>query len=158
LRRKRPGEGSGAASATAMDEETKKKVEATVLDILREFFTEDKVRDTASERLGIDLSAPDLKPFIRGVLEGYLRSFLSQNDEKQDAEKKEGAGVEGEVEPEEKNDEEEKGGSGGKMERDGTGNLILCRVSFPFSASNSELGRFSLALCSIRSIPFSLGC
>jgi hypothetical protein len=74
LRRKRPGEGSGAASATAMDEETKKKVEATVLDILRESFTEDKVRDAASERLGIDLSAPDLKPFIRGVLEGYLRS------------------------------------------------------------------------------------
>jgi hypothetical protein len=148
LRRKRPGEGSGAASATAMDQETKKKVEVTVLDILRESFTEGKVRAAAAERLGIDLSAPDLKPFIRGVLEGYLRSLLSQNDEEQEAEKKEGAGVEGEVEPEER-DEEEKGEGGGKRERDDTGDLILCRVSFTFRASNSALGPFSLALRSI---------
>ncbi|KAK2630807.1 hypothetical protein QOZ80_UnG0725440 [Eleusine coracana subsp. coracana] len=108
-----------------MEEEMKKKVEAAVLHILRESFTEGKVRAAAAERLGFDLSAPDRKLFVRGVFEGYLRSLHSQEEEDQD-----GTGVEGKDEPEEKQDEEEKGGGGGrKRERDDAGDLILCRLA-----------------------------
>ena len=68
-----------------MDEATKKKVEATVLEILRgsdmDSVTEYKVRSAAADRLGIDLSAPDRKLFVRGVVEGYLTSLSSQEVE-----------------------------------------------------------------------------
>jgi len=90
----------------AMDEATKKKVEAAVLEILRgsdmESVTEYKVRKAAADRLGIDLSIPDRKLFVRGVVEEYLRSLSSQ---------------------------EEEGKGGGKREYDDQGDLILCRVS-----------------------------
>lgn len=136
-----------------MEEETKTKVEATVLDILRESFTESKVRAAAADRLGIDLSAPDLKLFVRGVFQRYLRSLPFQEEEEKD-----GAGVEGKGKPDEKQDEEEKGkdGGGGKRERDDAGDLVLCRVS-SLSPSAPRNPRSGPSLF-VRSIPFQSGC
>jgi cobalamin biosynthesis protein CobT len=125
-----------------MDEATKKKVEATVLEILRgsdmESVTEYKVRKAAADRLGIDLSIPDRKLFVRGVVEGYLRSLSSQEEaEAEAAEEQGGAGGESkDKEQEEEEDEEEEGKGGGKREYDDQGDLILCRVS-SFSRTSS---------------------
>jgi cobalamin biosynthesis protein CobT len=129
-----------------MDEATKKKVEATVLEILRgsdmESVTEYKVRKAAADRLGIDLSIPDRKLFVRGVVEGYLRSLSSQEEaEAEAAEEQGGAGGESkdkeqEEEEEEEDEEEEEGKGGGKREYDDQGDLILCRVS-SFSRTSS---------------------
>uniref|UniRef100_A0A0D3ET21 DEK-C domain-containing protein n=1 Tax=Oryza barthii TaxID=65489 RepID=A0A0D3ET21_9ORYZ len=98
-----------------MDEETQKKVESTVLEILRgsdmESLTEFKVRTAAADRLGIDLSIPDRKRFVRRVVEGYLES-LSQEDEQ-----------------EQQQEQAEERGGGTKREYDDEGDLILCRLS-----------------------------
>jgi len=124
----------------AMDEATKKKVEAAVLEILRgsdmESVTEYKVRKAAADRLGIDLSIPDRKLFVRGVVEEYLRSLSSQEEaEAEEEEEQGGAGRESkdkeqeEEEEEEEEEDEEEGKGGGKREYDDQGDLILCRVS-----------------------------
>ena len=114
-----------------MDEATKKKVEAAVLEILRgsdmESVTEYKVRKAAADRLGIDLSTPDRKLFVRGVVEEYLRSLSSQ--EEAEAE------------------EEEEGKGGGKREYDDQGDLILCRVSSFSRTSSLALVRSMPIIC-----------
>jgi cobalamin biosynthesis protein CobT len=124
-----------------MDEATKKKVEATVLEILRgsdmESVTEYKVRKAAADRLGIDLSIPDRKLFVRGVVEGYLRSLSSQEEaEAEAAEEQGGAGGESKDKEQEEEEEEEDEEEGGKREYDDQGDLILCRVS-SFSRTSS---------------------
>jgi hypothetical protein len=123
-----------------MDEATKKKVEETVLEILRgsdmESVTEYKVRSAAADRLGIDLSASDRKLFVRGVVEGYLSSLSSQEAEEEQQQQgrdgEEAKGGEGEVDEEEEEEEEE--GGARKREYDDNGDLILCRVSSSFRA------------------------
>ncbi|KAL6614655.1 hypothetical protein ACP70R_036925 [Stipagrostis hirtigluma subsp. patula] len=131
-----------------MDEKTKKEVEATVLDILRasdmESVTEYKVRAAAAERLGIDLSVPDRKLFVRGVVESYLRSLPSQEEEEEE-EQQDGAGGEGkgkqaeeEDEEDEDEEEEEEKKGGGKWEYDDQGDLILCRLSTKRRVTLSE--------------------
>lgn len=137
-----------------MDEATKKKVEATVLEILRgsdmESVTEYKVRKAAADRLGIDLSIPDRKLFVRGVVEGYLRSLSSQEEaEAEAAEEQGGAGGESkdkeqEEEEEEEDEEEEEGKGGGKREYDDQGDLILCRLSSKRRVTLSEFKGRSL--------------
>jgi hypothetical protein len=118
-----------------MDEETKKKVEDTVQEILRgadmASVTEYKVRSAAADRLGIDLSVPDRKLFVRGVVENYLRSLSSKEvEEQQDGAGEEENDKQGEEEDdEEEEEEEEKGGGKKKLEYDDNGDLILCRVS-----------------------------
>ena len=81
-----------------MDEETQKKVESTVLEILRgsdmESLTEFKVRTAAADRLGIDLSIPDRKRFVRRVVEGYLESLSQEDEQEQQQEQAGGAGEE----------------------------------------------------------------
>lgn len=61
-----------------MDSESRRKIEDTVLDILRktnlEEMTEFKVREVTSERLGIDLSDTEHKSFVRSVIERFLLS------------------------------------------------------------------------------------
>lgn len=63
-----------------MTSATREKIEETVKEILKhadmEEMTEFKVRMTASERLGLDLSDADNKKFIRGVLESFLLSTI----------------------------------------------------------------------------------
>lgn len=61
-----------------MEPESRRKIEETVVDILRntslDEMTEFKVRAAASERLGIDLSDVERKSFVRGVVESFLIS------------------------------------------------------------------------------------
>lgn len=71
-----------------MDSESRRKIEGTVLDILRKTsldeMTEFKVRVAASERLGIDLSDIDHKSFVRGVVENFLLSAAAPESEPPD--------------------------------------------------------------------------
>ena len=129
-----------------MDEATKKKVEATVLEILRgsdmDSVTEYKVRSAAADRLGIDLSVPDRKLFVRGVVEGYLTSLSSQEVEEEQQQQggagEEAKGDEKEDEEEEEQEEEEEEGGARKKEYDDQGDLILCLVSSSSRASNAQ--------------------
>lgn len=117
------------------------------MEILRgadmESVTEYKVRSAAADRLGIDLSVPDRKLFVRGVVENYLRSLPSEEEEEQ----QDGAGEAGkdiqeeeeEDEEEEEEEEEEKGAGKKKLEYDDQGDLILCRVSSGFHDSSRHL-------------------
>lgn len=88
-----------------MEPELKSQIEETVLEILKssdmEATTEYKVRKSASEKLGIDLSEPDRKKLVRNVVQTYLQ------------EQQQGKEV-----------EEEEGGK----EYDDDGDLIICRV------------------------------
>ncbi|TVU03290.1 hypothetical protein EJB05_51183 [Eragrostis curvula] len=122
-----------------MDEGTKKKVEVTVLEILRgadmDSVTEYKVRSAAADRLGIDLSVPDRKLFVRGVVENYLRSLPSEEEEQQ----QDSAGGEGKDKQEEEDEEEEEEKDGKKKrEYDDQGDLILCRLSTKRRVTLSE--------------------
>ncbi|KAM0911245.1 hypothetical protein ACQ4PT_013622 [Festuca glaucescens] len=132
-----------------MDEKTQKKVEAAVLEILRgsdmASLTEYKVRSAAADRLGIDLSLPDRKLFVRRLVEDYLESLADEEEKKQqggsgeegekkehrqegeEEEQKEEKVEEEEEEGEEEEEEEKKGGVG--KELDDNGDLILCRLS-----------------------------
>jgi len=128
-----------------MDEATKKKVEATVLEILRgsdmDSVTEYKVRSAAADRLGIDLSAPERKLFVRGVVEGYLTSLSSQEveeEQQQGGAGEEAKGDEKEDEEEEEQEEEEEEGGARKKEYDDQGDLILCRLSTKRRVTLSE--------------------
>ncbi|KAG2591108.1 RNA polymerase II transcriptional coactivator KELP-like [Panicum virgatum] len=132
-----------------MDEATKKKVEATVLEILRgsdmDSVTEYKVRSAAADRLGIDLSVPERKLFVRGVVEGYLTSLSSQEVEEEQqqgdaGEEAKGGEKEDEEEEEQEQEEEEEEEEGGarKKEYDDQGDLILCRLSTKRRVTLSE--------------------
>ncbi|GAU13661.1 hypothetical protein TSUD_347650 [Trifolium subterraneum] len=64
-----------------MEAETRRKVEDMVLDILQKSdiqeTTEFTIRVAASERLGIDLSGPETKRFVRTIIETYLLSIAA---------------------------------------------------------------------------------
>jgi len=67
-----------------MEAETQRKVEEMVLDILKKSnideTTEFTIRVAASERLGIDLSGPETKQFVRTIIESYLLSIATDAD------------------------------------------------------------------------------
>lgn len=67
-----------------MEAETRRKVEEMVLDILKKSnideTTEFTIRVAASERLGIDLSGPETKQFVRTIIESYLLSIATDAD------------------------------------------------------------------------------
>ncbi|GKU87926.1 hypothetical protein SLEP1_g2253 [Rubroshorea leprosula] len=107
-------------------EEIPRKIEETVKEILRtadmEEMTEFKVRAAASERLGIDLSDMEHRRFVRGVVESFLLSTAEETDEAKEAdlvlhEQTKEAVREGE-EP-----------ARTKMEVDGDGNRLICKLS-----------------------------
>ncbi|KAJ0250303.1 RNA polymerase II transcriptional coactivator KELP [Hirschfeldia incana] len=104
-----------------MDEESKVKIEKTVREILNESdmteMTEFKVRNLASERLGIDLSDKSRKSFVRGI----VKSFLEEVESKQQQDK--------EGEEEEEVERAKDGGGKGDKELDDDGDLIICRLS-----------------------------
>lgn len=124
-----------------MDAATKEKVEETVVEILRTAdmlkMTEFNVRTLAGEKLGIDLSEPSRKKFVRQIVEG----FLQQQQQIDAPEGGSGGGEVEEVQQEEEQEEEEeesnKRRSDGK-EYDEAGDLIICQVSslIPFSVLN----------------------
>ncbi|KAK8711358.1 hypothetical protein V6N13_146642 [Hibiscus sabdariffa] len=104
-----------------MEQETRQKIEETVKDILSkadmEEMTEFKVRVTASERLGIDLSDLSHKKLIRELVESFLLSTVEENGD-------------GKV-PTTSNPEEEKGREivTVKKEIDGDGDRLICKLA-----------------------------
>ncbi|CAH8388526.1 unnamed protein product [Eruca vesicaria subsp. sativa] len=100
-----------------MDEESKVKIEETVREILKESdmteMTEFKVRNLASEKLGIDLSDKSHKAFVRGIVKSFLEEVESKQQEQDNQE--------------EVVEEEERGK--GNKEFDDDGDLIICRLS-----------------------------
>ncbi|KAJ8555895.1 hypothetical protein K7X08_013391 [Anisodus acutangulus] len=95
-----------------MDSETSNTIEETVVEILKtcnlDEVTELKIRKMASEKLGLDLSDPSRKKFVRQVVE----KFLAEEQAKAEA-----------------NEEEEKSSGAGDKEYDDDGDLIICRLS-----------------------------
>ncbi|CAK9143149.1 unnamed protein product [Ilex paraguariensis] len=113
-----------------MDQEIQKKIEETVLDVLKKSdmneTTEYNVRKMASEKLGLDLSQPDRKRFVRQVVESYLIQQQSKPEQEEEEEE----------EPEEEEEEEKrKRKRAGEKELeyddddDDDGDLIICRLT-----------------------------
>ncbi|XP_042461543.1 uncharacterized protein LOC122045397 isoform X1 [Zingiber officinale] len=67
------------------EEELNRKIEAAVVEILRESdmssTSESMVRSTASKRLGLDLSSGVRKLFVRGIVESFLESQQTEDEE-----------------------------------------------------------------------------
>ncbi|XP_010924916.1 RNA polymerase II transcriptional coactivator KELP [Elaeis guineensis] len=108
-----------------MDAETQRRIEEVVVEVLESSdmttMTEYKVRKAAAERLGLDLSFPDRKRFVRGIVESFLVSKKDESPQQQQ-----------EQEPQEEEEEEEedaKKGNRREKEYDDEGDLILCRLS-----------------------------
>ncbi|XP_047967779.1 RNA polymerase II transcriptional coactivator KELP-like isoform X1 [Salvia hispanica] len=99
-----------------MDEETRNKIEETVLEILKnsnmDETTEFKIRKSASEKLGMDLSDPTRKKLVRGIVETYLTEQQAKAEEEAEEE-----------------EEEDGGRKPGEKEYDDEGGLIVCRLS-----------------------------
>ncbi|MCD7450900.1 hypothetical protein HAX54_008960 [Datura stramonium] len=110
-----------------MDSETSKRIEETVLEILKssnlDEVSELKVRKMASEKLGLDLSDSSGKKCVRQVVE----KFLAEEQAKLEANADENKEEEGEEEEDENG--EKKSSGGGDKEYDDEGNLIICRLS-----------------------------
>lgn len=108
-----------------MDPETRNRIEETVLEILRnsnmDETTEYKIRKSASEMLGMDLSDPTRKKFVRQVVESYLGEQQAKAEEEHQVQDEE----ENEEEEEEDDDNRKRGGK----EYDDEGGLIICRLS-----------------------------
>ncbi|KAG7552696.1 ssDNA-binding transcriptional regulator [Arabidopsis thaliana x Arabidopsis arenosa] len=107
-----------------MEKETKEKIEKTVREILNESdmkeMTEFKVRQLASERIGIDLSEKSHKAFVRSVVEKFLHEERAREYEKSKVNKEE---------EEEEEDGDKDCGKGRNKEFDDDGDLIICRLS-----------------------------
>lgn len=114
-----------------MDAETQQKIEATVLEILEEAdmesLTEHKVRAMAAEKLGLDLSLPDRKRFVRRVVESFLVSKAKEHGPKE-SENENAKNDGGEDEAEEEEGKDDGGGGKGQREYDDEGDLIICHV------------------------------
>ena len=113
-----------------MDPEMAKKIEETVLEVLKnsdmDSTSEFQVRESASEKLGIDLSKSERKKLVRNVVQTYLEEQQSKAEADETAA---GEGEEAEEEEEEHSEDEKKKGKKGGKEYDDEGNLIICRVS-----------------------------
>lgn len=145
-----------------MDAETRRRIEETVVEILKGAdmaeTTELKVRSMASEKLGVDLSVPELKRFVRGVVESFLLSNevdhsggsgsgpeVGEAPVVNSGKELEKAGREEEEEEEEEGRENKR--SLGERELDDEGNLVVCRVSLSIEFENrSPYGRIREAL------------
>ncbi|ESQ38443.1 hypothetical protein EUTSA_v10029021mg [Eutrema salsugineum] len=105
-----------------METETKEKIEKTVREILSESdmteMTEFKVRNLASERLGINLSEKPLKAYVRLVVDSFLEEQKSKESEQPEKE-----------EEDEEVEDRSKEGPKGNKEFDDDGDLIICRLS-----------------------------
>ncbi|XP_012490128.1 uncharacterized protein LOC105802804 [Gossypium raimondii] len=103
-----------------MEQETRQKIEETVKDILSkadmEEMTEFKVRVTASERLGIDLSDFSHRKFIRELVESFLLSTVEEN-------------VDGKQPNTKPVEEEAKEAIKVKKEIEGDGGRIICKLA-----------------------------
>ncbi|CAJ1937235.1 unnamed protein product [Sphenostylis stenocarpa] len=104
------------------DSETKQRIEETVRRILQESnmdeVTESKIRKQASEQLGLNLSQPHFKAFVKQVVGAFLEEKLQEQEAQQPQEE--------EIDEEEVEEEQEV--SKGK-EYDDEGDLIICKLS-----------------------------
>ncbi|KAG4391615.1 hypothetical protein JHK82_013649 [Glycine max] len=108
-------------SATKMDDaETKGRIEETVRRVLQESdmdeVTESKIRKQASEQLGLDLSQPHFKAFVKQVVKAFLQEEEQRQQQQQQDE-------------DDDDEEEEQGGVSKGKEYDDEGDLIICRLS-----------------------------
>eukprot|EP01018_Ginkgo_biloba_P024733 Gb_03980 [translate_table: standard] len=91
----------------AMDPEIKADIEKTVLEILEDAdmaeMTEYKARKLAGNKLGMNLSEPHYKKFIRSIIENFLKSREEAQAEEEQAKEE----VEAEAAKEEEEEEEE---------------------------------------------------
>ncbi|XP_057415367.1 RNA polymerase II transcriptional coactivator KELP [Lotus japonicus] len=94
------------------DPETKARIEEAVRKILEESnmdeVTESKIRKQASTELGLDLSVPPFKAFVKQVVQAFLEEKQQQLEEQQ---------------------QEEGGGVTQDKEFDDDGDLIICKLS-----------------------------
>ena len=130
-----------------MDAEMQRRIKQTVGEILKGAdmteTTEFNVRTMASMKLGIDLSIPERKRFVRQVVESFLISSEMDEVGKSGQENEYAAAVDDakvsdkfereEEDEREREEKEEKGNVLGK-EYDDDGNLIVCRVRLLFES------------------------
>lgn len=116
-----------------MDPETRRKIEETVLDILRkanvEEMTEFEVRLAASKRLGIGLLETERKGLVRRVVENFLLSTME--DEEGGGERKEADSNLHEETKEVVQEEEEEQDTRLKKEVTDGGDRVVCKVTKP---------------------------
>lgn len=109
-----------------MKAETKAKIEDTVREILVKSdmteTTEFQIRKQASEKMGLDLSQPEYKAFVRHV----VTTFLEEQDQKSKEEQ------------EEEEEEENEAVKNDNAEYDDEGNLIICQVGFFFKKTHKK--------------------
>ncbi|XP_061350936.1 RNA polymerase II transcriptional coactivator KELP [Gastrolobium bilobum] len=93
------------------DTETNGRIEETVRRILQESdmdeITESKIRKQASNQLGLDLSQPHFKAFVKQVVEAFLQEKQQEEEEEQ----------------------QQQEGSSKDKEYDDGGDLIICKLS-----------------------------
>lgn len=112
-----------------MDAELAKEIEDAVLEVLNnsdmDSTTEFQVRKAAAELVGLDLSDPVRKTFVRNVVQKYLE----EQQAKVDADEKATGEDEPEaVEEEDDSDDDNNKKKKGALEFDDEGDLIICRV------------------------------
>ncbi|CAH1415422.1 unnamed protein product [Lactuca virosa] len=114
-----------------MDSEMAKKIEETVLEVLKDSdmdsTTEFQVRKAASEKLGMDLSVSERKKLVRNVVQTYLEEQQAKAEAGDKA--VEADEPEEEEEEEEDSEDEKKKRKKGDKEYDEEGDLIFCRLS-----------------------------
>nr|XP_043607080.1 RNA polymerase II transcriptional coactivator KELP [Erigeron canadensis] len=107
-----------------MDSELTNKIKEAVLEVLQnsdmESTTEFQVRQSASEKLGINLSEPERKKLVRNIVQTYLEEQQAKAEGKEKSEQDD--------EEEEEQSEDDNKKKGGK-EYDDEGDLIICRLS-----------------------------
>ncbi|KAJ4711866.1 RNA polymerase II transcriptional coactivator KELP [Melia azedarach] len=98
-----------------MEAETRAKIEETVREILENSdmreTTEYQIRKQASEKMGLDLSQSEYKPFVRYVVNKFLEEQQQKNNK------------------EEEQEEEEEDAKNDNLEYDDEGNPIICKLS-----------------------------
>lgn len=115
--------------------ETQAKIEETVVEILKssdmDEMTESKLRNMASEQLGIDLSLPQYKTFVRGVVQSFVSSIKEDQETKEEAAQEE---------------EQQHSKKKGVRERDDDGELTICRVRQSYKIPNSCICFYAFCL------------
>ncbi|GMN31499.1 hypothetical protein TIFTF001_003296 [Ficus carica] len=103
-----------------MEAGMEQRIEKTVRKILEtsnmDDVTEYKIRKQASEDVGLDLSKPPYKAFVRQVVQSFLEERQQRQEQAGDEEEEEEEGEEGEERQDGKDYDDE-------------GNLIICKLS-----------------------------
>ncbi|KAL6962701.1 hypothetical protein U1Q18_037660 [Sarracenia purpurea var. burkii] len=112
-----------------MEPEIQEKIEGTVLQIPKDSnmdeTTEYKIRKMASNKLGLDLSSPEYKWFVRQVLETFLTEQQSMAQQELDENKNAAS----DDDDEEDDEEQRKRKRGCTKEYDDEGDLDICKPS-----------------------------